>query len=129
MTLLNCLSRDPSQWLPLIQDRQFLTWLVKSPSDEEQMRARQITAKQINKLEDLWKVGGGDGRSSDCKNGGGSSIINCNQIKFQSGLFDAFFKHISHHFPSPQDNPDAKLDDLEKPGIDEEPQPILLRSA
>lgn len=71
---------DPAQWLPLIQDRQFLTWLVKSPSEEEQLRARQITAKQINKLEDLWK-----------------------------------------------DNPEAKLDDLEKPGIDEEPQPILLR--
>lgn len=28
-----------------------------------------------------------------------------------------------------QDNPDAKLDDLEKPGVDEEPQQVLLRSA
>ena len=26
-----------------------------------------------------------------------------------------------------QDNPDAKLEDLEKPGADEEPQQVLLR--
>ena len=28
---------------------------VKVPSDNEQLRARQINATQINKLEDLWK--------------------------------------------------------------------------
>ena len=72
--------RDPNQWQPLIQDRQFLSWLVKVPSDQEQMRSRQITAQQINKLEELWK-----------------------------------------------DNPDATLEDLEKPGVDEEPQQVLLR--
>ncbi|XP_046350559.1 regulator of nonsense transcripts 1-like [Haliotis rufescens] len=71
---------DPSQWQPLIQDRQFLSWLVKVPSDQDQMRARQISAQQINKLEELWK-----------------------------------------------ENPDAKLEDLEKPGVDEEPQQVLLR--
>lgn len=26
-----------------------------------------------------------------------------------------------------QENPDAKLEDLEKPGVDEEPQQVLLR--
>ncbi|XP_050403734.1 regulator of nonsense transcripts 1 [Patella vulgata] len=71
---------DPTQWLPLIQDRQFLSWLVKVPTDQDQLRARQITAQQINKLEELWK-----------------------------------------------ENPEAKLEDLEKPGIDEEPQQVLLR--
>ncbi|KAK7481622.1 hypothetical protein BaRGS_00027138 [Batillaria attramentaria] len=71
---------DPSQWQPLIQDRQFLSWLVKVPTDQDQMRSRQITAQQINKLEELWK-----------------------------------------------ENPDAKLEDLEKPGVDEEPQQVLLR--
>ena len=48
--------RDPSQWQPLIQDRQFLPWLVKVPSEQEQLRGRQISAQQINKLEELWKV-------------------------------------------------------------------------
>uniref|UniRef100_A0A8C4WWS0 UPF1 RNA helicase and ATPase n=1 Tax=Eptatretus burgeri TaxID=7764 RepID=A0A8C4WWS0_EPTBU len=71
---------DASQWQPLIQDRCFLPWLVKVPSEQEQLRARQITAQQINKLEELWK-----------------------------------------------DNPNATLEDLEKPGVDEEPQPVLLR--
>ena len=66
---------DPTQWQPLIQDRQFLPWLVKVPSDAEQLRARQISAQQINRLEELWK-----------------------------------------------ENPDAHLEDLEKPGVDEEPQ-------
>ena len=74
--------RDPSQWQPLIQDRQFLPWLVKVPSEQEQLRARQISAQQINKLEELWK-----------------------------------------------DNPEATLEDLEKPGVDEEPQQVLLRYA
>jgi len=47
---------NPTQWQPLIQDRCFLNWLVKIPSDKEQARARQISALQMNKLEELWKV-------------------------------------------------------------------------
>ena len=50
------------------------------PSEQEQARARQISAAQINKLEELWKVA-----------------------------------------------PEAALQDLEKPGVDEEPQAVLLR--
>jgi regulator of nonsense transcripts 1 len=72
--------RDQEQWKPLIADRCFLTWLVKIPSEQEQLRARQISAMQINKLEELWK-----------------------------------------------DNADATFQDLEKPGVDEEPQQVLLR--
>ena len=44
------------------------------------MRARQISAQQINKVEELWKT-----------------------------------------------NPDASLEDLEKPGVDDEPQPVVLK--
>lgn len=54
---------------------------MKSPAETEQLRARQISAVQINKLEELWK-----------------------------------------------DNVDATFQDLEKPGVDEEPQQVLLRS-
>lgn len=71
---------DTAQWLPLIDDRCFLPWLVKVPSEQEQLRARQISSRQINRLEELWK-----------------------------------------------DNSNATLEDLEKPGIDDEPQPVLLR--
>lgn len=70
---------DLSQWLPLIEDRCFLPWLVKIPTEQEQLRARQITAQQINKLEELWK-----------------------------------------------NDPNATLEDLERPGIDDEPQQVLL---
>lgn len=72
--------RDQEQWKPLIEDRSFLSWLVKIPSEQEQLRARQISAQQINKLEELWR-----------------------------------------------DNVDATFQDLEKPGVDEEPQQVLLR--
>jgi len=71
---------DLTQWLPLIEDRCFLPWLVKIPSEQEQLRARQITSQQINKLEDLWKS-----------------------------------------------NTEAVLEDLEKPGVDDEPHPVLIR--
>uniref|UniRef100_A0A803LU96 Helicase ATP-binding domain-containing protein n=1 Tax=Chenopodium quinoa TaxID=63459 RepID=A0A803LU96_CHEQI len=71
---------DLSQWCPLIDDRCFLPWLVKVPSEQEQLRARQISAQQINKIEELWKT-----------------------------------------------NPDASLEDLEKPGVDDEPQPVVLK--
>ena len=33
---------DLSQWQPLIEDRCFLPWLVKVPSEQEQLRARQV---------------------------------------------------------------------------------------
>ncbi|EDX16345.1 regulator of nonsense transcripts 1 homolog [Drosophila simulans] len=46
---------DQEQWKPLIADRCFLAWLVKQPSEQGQLRARQISAAQINKLEELWK--------------------------------------------------------------------------
>ncbi|XP_078488507.1 regulator of nonsense transcripts 1 [Ciona intestinalis] len=79
-TSLKDMNWDASQWQPLIQDRCFLSWLVKIPSEEEQLRARQITAQQINKLEELWK-----------------------------------------------ENVDATIEDLEKPGVDEDPHAVLLR--
>lgn len=42
-------------WAPLIDDRSFLSWLVKPPSETEQLRSRQISFGQINLLEDLWR--------------------------------------------------------------------------
>jgi regulator of nonsense transcripts 1 len=71
---------DLTQWMPLINDRSFLPWLVKVPSEQEEVRARHITLSQMARLEDLWR-----------------------------------------------DHPDATLEDLEKPGVDDTPQPVLLR--
>lgn len=68
----------------------FIPWLLEVtsliisyfqvPSEPEQLRARQVTAQQINKVEELWKT-----------------------------------------------NPEASLEDLEKPGVDDEPQPVALK--
>jgi len=54
--------------------------LLQIPSEQEQLRARQISAQQINKVEELWKT-----------------------------------------------NPDASFEDLEKPGVDDEPQSVALK--
>ncbi|CAK5277486.1 unnamed protein product [Mycena citricolor] len=74
------ISWNAALWAPLIDDRSFLSWLVKPPSEAEQLRSRQIPFAQINRLEDLWR-----------------------------------------------ENASATVEDLEKPGVDDEPQPILLR--
>ena len=74
------ISWNASLWAPLIDDRSFLSWLVKPPSETEQLRSRQISFQQINRLEDLWR-----------------------------------------------ENANATLEDLEKPGVDDEPQSILLK--
>jgi len=47
---------DLAQWQPLIEDRSFLPWLVKVPDAKEQMRSWNITAAQVNKLEEMWKT-------------------------------------------------------------------------
>lgn len=46
---------DLNQWQPIVEDRAFVSWLVKHPSEEEVVRARHMTMEQINKLEDMWK--------------------------------------------------------------------------
>jgi len=72
--------RDQDQWKPLIVDRSFINWLVKSPNEQDVTRSRQISNTLILKIEELWKV-----------------------------------------------TPDASFEDLDKPGVDEEPQHVLLR--
>ncbi len=71
---------DLTQWLPLIEDRTFLSWLVKAPTEKELLPARPISAQDINKLEELWKT-----------------------------------------------NPKATLEDLKMPGVDDEPEPVMIR--
>ncbi|KAJ2901744.1 uncharacterized protein MKZ38_001416 [Zalerion maritima] len=49
------MSWDISRWQPLIENRSFLPWLVATPSDSEQLRARHISPPTMAKLEELWK--------------------------------------------------------------------------
>ena len=104
------------------------------------MRARQITAQQINKLEELWKV-----RVT------AFSVFALSQylyVQYSIGnsrmcCLPHRFSHIVMHFDNRnygsgkqcfqldilifQENGDATIEDLEKPGVDEEPQAVLLR--
>lgn len=47
---------DVTQWLPLIEDRQFLPWLVRPPNHIELTRARQVNQTMLNTLEEAWKT-------------------------------------------------------------------------
>lgn len=44
-----------SAWHPLIQDRKFLGWLLEEPSDKLLLKARDVSAAQMTRLEELWK--------------------------------------------------------------------------
>ena len=46
---------DLPAWTALISDRQFLPWLIKIPTEHQQVKAVDLTTAQIQKLEDLWK--------------------------------------------------------------------------
>jgi regulator of nonsense transcripts 1 len=46
---------DTTEWLPLIEDRSFLSWLVAVPSEKEQLEARHISPGEIANLEELWR--------------------------------------------------------------------------
>jgi regulator of nonsense transcripts 1 len=49
------MSWDISRWQPLIEDRSFLPWLVATPTDTEQLRARHLSPPLIARLEETWK--------------------------------------------------------------------------
>ena len=46
---------DTEQWQPLIEERQFLSWIAEEPSDEAKLKARLVTPSQISKLEAKWR--------------------------------------------------------------------------
>lgn len=71
---------DMAQWVPLIEDKSLLSWLISVPTEREVSKARPITAQQIIKIEEMWR-----------------------------------------------DNAHATLQDLDKPGVDDEPVPAPLR--
>jgi regulator of nonsense transcripts 1 len=75
---------DPEQWKPLISDRCFLPWLVKIPTEQEQLRARQINAATINKLEELWKENS-DALISDLEKPGNDTEPQQVQLRYEDG--------------------------------------------
>ncbi|KAJ3441452.1 regulator of nonsense transcripts 1-like protein [Anaeramoeba flamelloides] len=42
-------------WKPLIQDRCLLSWIARSPNEEEKKHTRMITKNEIDRLEQVWK--------------------------------------------------------------------------
>lgn len=74
---LNC---DPDEWKPLVNDRCFLSWLLKSPDVSELAEARIVDAAQINRLEDFWR---------DQTNNDSSSLNDLDKSQQQSDAMNA----------------------------------------
>ncbi|KAL6647288.1 hypothetical protein ACP70R_014725 [Stipagrostis hirtigluma subsp. patula] len=108
------------------------------PSEQEQLSARQISALHINKVEELWK------------------ISEKNKLRLRGpgtmGIGTAVSLRREERVPAPRrtgtragtgaakrsgqlatpsslwkTNHDASLEDLEKTGVDDEPQPVVLK--
>jgi len=47
---------DVNQWQPLIEDRHFLHWLVRPPTEQELLRAHQLSPSQLQRLEEAWRT-------------------------------------------------------------------------
>ncbi|KAF0693940.1 hypothetical protein As57867_015082, partial [Aphanomyces stellatus] len=95
MNALKDMSWDMTQWLPLIDDRSFLPWLVKVPTEHEQLRTRQITSTQIAKLEE------------------GTHVLPSSLLFLTRAHALVWREH-----------PHATLEDLDRPGVDDEPNPV-----
>ena len=46
---------DNSQWLPLVEERQLLSWLCSVPTAKQTQRCRSVSNNIVSQLEDLWK--------------------------------------------------------------------------
>jgi regulator of nonsense transcripts 1 len=48
-TCLRALSWILLQWQPIIEDRQFVKWMVKVPNEEEKARALRLSPQQVRR--------------------------------------------------------------------------------
>lgn len=47
---------DMAQWLPLIEDKSLLSWLLRVPSEQDiQAQSKPVTAQQIIRIEEVWR--------------------------------------------------------------------------
>lgn len=77
---------DTEQWLPLIDERQFLQWVVAEPSEEACLGAKLLTARQMAKLEDEWRakkqsVGRGLTQNGEAKPGDTIDLVNSADVE------------------------------------------------
>lgn len=56
------LGLDLAHWSPVIEDRQFVPWLIREPADADRMRARRLTPAQASAPVLLWRPGKGPHR-------------------------------------------------------------------
>ncbi|KAK7251838.1 hypothetical protein RIF29_35399 [Crotalaria pallida] len=125
-TQLKDMNWDVHGWRPLIHDSCFLEWLVKIPSQQELSRACHISEEQIKNVEQLWKS---NPNVDDEPQPVALEYEDEYQIPSQQELSRAC--HISEEEINNveelwKSNPDASLGDLEKPGVDDKPQPVAL---
>jgi len=53
-TFVDDLNWDLNKWQPLIKDRMFLEWLVKEPTKKQVLKAKELSSRDLIKIEELW---------------------------------------------------------------------------
>lgn len=49
---------DSTNWKPLIEERQFVSWIASEPTEDQFINTVQVTPQQIRKLEKQWRLNG-----------------------------------------------------------------------
>ena len=47
---------DFTGWMPIIEERSFVTWIARRASTDVSKRSKQLTIAQMAKLEELWQT-------------------------------------------------------------------------
>ena len=45
---------DKSQWIPLLNDKKILDWIVQSPDENDLKYLSRVNIRTMSKLEDKW---------------------------------------------------------------------------
>ncbi len=90
---------DTSAWLPLVEERQLLSWLCSVPSTKQTQRCRAVSNGLVAQLEDLWKKKA-DAELEDLRlaNAGGSILERLPTVPFhfKDGYHfrEVFLQHV-----------------------------------
>ncbi len=129
------LNLDISLWQPLIEDRAFMPWLVKQPTQQVQISILTVISNSwlqpvilSSNLcfsgETITKAYFLMGHSHQCS----GSISSMGPVQEILRARHLTLGQITALEEAWRGNPDATLDDLQKPGEDEEPPTVALRS-
>ncbi|KAJ1734476.1 ATP-dependent RNA helicase [Coemansia biformis] len=84
---------DPTQWQPLIHERQLINWLVRLPPASSQQRAKAIGSQQIRSIEEAWARNPGSGAADPDK---GDAVVDVQKVLLR---YDDAYQYLATFEP------------------------------